>query len=71
MLRCSSNGVVFAIKMNNIHPVCWDGSLSPCWDLFVFAYTYLVFGVFQCLKGYDPLAFAVEETHKRGLQIEA
>ncbi len=23
------------------------------------------------LKGYDPLAFAVEETHKRGLQIEA
>jgi hypothetical protein len=40
-----------------------------CWDLFVLLIH--LCSMIQCLKGYDPLAFAVEETHKRGLQVEA
>lgn len=34
-------------------------------------FSYLFAGVTGCSPGYDPLAFAIEECHKRGMQLHA
>ena len=58
---CRINTVVLQTRIRG--SVIYPSDIEP-WDI-------CLTGEFDCDPGYDPLAFAIEETHRRGMELHA